>query len=385
MSNRADYFARLNRFNTAINGQTPDIVPVLSMVDTYVLAHSHISIEEAWVKDPNKCIQAYKNFNDVVYSDATFQTGNTIPFATLELFGNALYTITGETVQTKGSGGAIMKDDEYPALIADPKGFMYDTLLPRKYETLNADAEVVVPKFREGITRMIKWKMHEDKAVRGIEKQVGLPVAVRGFHFMTPDFILDFLRDFVGISKDIRRRPDELYAACEALYPMMQWLTEVSSKPDPNHVVWIPLHLPTYMRPKDFEKLYFPWMVRAITDLNAQGYRCLIFCERDWTAYASIIKDLPAGQNGYIFESGDLKLLRETIRGKGCFIGGMRTDLLKCGTKEECIDEAKRCLDDFAPGGGYIFTTDRNLLCGDDAKIENLAAVNEYVHVHGKY
>ena len=61
------------------------------------------------------------------------------------------------------------------------------------------------------------------------------------------------------------------------------------------------------------------------------------------------------------------------------------SELLKYGTKEECIDEAKRCLEDFAPGGGYIFTTDKFLLCGDDAKIENLAAVNEYVHVHGKY
>lgn len=385
MSNRADFNARLNRFNTAINGQTPDTVPILSLVDTYVLAQSHYTIEEAWVKDKNKCIQAFKNFNDVVYSDATYQTGNTIPFEMLELFGNSLYCITGETVQIKGSAGAVMKDDEYPALIANPQEFLYDIILPRKYEMLNSDAETLAPIFKDAIMRIIKWKLFEEQCVRGIEKKAGLPLAVRGFNFLAPDFILDFLRDFVGISKDIRRRPEELYAACEAIYPLMLRITEATGKPDPNHVVWIPLHLPTYMRPKDFEKLYFPWMVRAINDLNAKGYRLMFFCERDWTAYASIIKDLPAGQNGYIFESGDLKLLRETIRGKGCFMGGMRTELLKYGTKEQCIDEAKRCLDDFAPGGGYIFTTDKNLLCGDDAKIENLAAVNEYVHVYGKY
>lgn len=385
MVNRAEFAAKQQRFNTAFNGQTPDIVPVFSMVDTFVLAQAHCTIEEAWVKDKNKCIQAFRNYNDQVYSDAVWGTGNTTPFRMLELFGNSLYCITGETVQTKGSAGAVMKDDEYAALIADPKGFLYDTIIPRKYEVCSGDADTLGPIFKNAIFRLFQWIMHETQCKRGIEKKVGLPIAVNAYNFLAPDFMLDFLRDFVGISKDIRRRPDELYAACEAIYPMIMELTEISGKADPNRVVHIPLHLPTYMRPKDFEKLYLPWMIRAINDLNAKGYRLMFFCERDWTAYASLLNALPAGPNGYIFECGDLKLLRETIRGKGCFMGGMRTELLKYGTKDECIDEAKRCLDDYAPGGAYIFTTDKFLLCGDDAKIENLAAVHEYVHTHGQY
>ena len=385
MANRAEFEAKRNRFNTAFNGQTPDRVPVFSMVDTYVLAQSHYTIEEAWVKDKNKCIQAFVNYNDKVYSDMVWGTGNTTPFEMLELFGNSLYCITGETVQTKGSAGAVMRDDEYPELIANPKEFLYDTIIPRKYEICNGTEETVGPLMKDAAGRLLKWIMFESQSIKGIEKKAGLPVAVNAYNFLAPDFMLDFLRDFVGISKDIRKRPEELYAACEAVYPMILQLTEISGKADPNHVVHIPLHLPTYMRPKDFEKLYLPWMIRAIKDLNAKGYRLMFFCERDWTAYASMLQQLPAGPNGYIFECGDLKLLREAIRGKGCFMGGMRSELLKYGTKEECIDEAKRCLEDFAPGGGYIFTTDKFLLCGDDAKIENLAAVNEYVHVYGKY
>ena len=385
MSKRAEFEAKRNRFNSAFDGGTPDIVPVFSMVDTYVLAQAHYTIEEAWVKDKNKCVAAFKNYNDQVYSDMVWGTGNTTPFKMLESFGNSLYCITGETVQTKGSAGAVMKDDEYPLLIENPREFLYDTIIPRKYEVCNGDEATLTPIFRKATSGLFDWVIHESLSIRGIEKKVGLPVAVNAYNFLAPDFILDFLRDFVGISKDIRRRPDELYAACEAVYPMIMELTEISGKPNKNKVVHIPLHLPTYMRPKDFEKLYLPWMIRAINDLNAKGYRLMFFCERDWTAYADMLKELPKGPNGYIFECGDLKLLRESIRGKGCFMGGMRTELLKYGTKEECIDEAKRCLEDFAPGGGYIFTTDKFLLCGDDTKIENLAAVNEYVHTHGKY
>lgn len=381
---KAEFQTKLNRFNTAVNGGTPDTVPVMTMVDTYVLAQAHYSIQDAWVKDVTKCIDAHRRFNEVVYADATFDTGNSIPFEMLELFGSSLYTITGETVQIKGSAGATMKDDEYPALIADPEAFFMDTILPRKYEVLRSTDVDFPLLFKDAVIRLGKWASFDKKAKKGIEK-AGLPVAARGYHFLAPDFMLDFLRDFVGISKDIRRRPEELFAACEAVFPLMLEMTKMTAKPDPDHVVWIPLHLPTYMHPKDFEKLYLPFMIRSIQELNTMGYRQMFFCERDWTAYASYLQDLPAGQNCYIFESGDLKLLRENIRGKGCFIGGMHSDLLKFGTKEQCIDDAKRCLDEYAAGGGYIFCTDKGLLCGDDAKIENLAAVNEYVHVHGKY
>jgi hypothetical protein len=198
--------------------------------------------------------------------------------------------------------------------------------------------------------------------------------------------MLDFLRDFVGVSKDIRKRPDDFYAACDALYPIMFGMAR-STYPQPSEdgVVFIPLHLPTYLRPADFEKLYFPFMKRMATDLIQSGYRVMFYMENNWLPYLDILQDMPEGPIFGMFEYGDLKLIKEKVGSRFCVGGGMPVSLLKMGTKEQCIDAAKKCLDELAPGGNYVFGLDKNLLSKDDAKIENLAAVCEYVHVHGKY
>ena len=63
----------------------------------------------------------------------------------------------------------------------------------------------------------------------------------------------------------------------------------------------------------------------------------------------------------------------------------MRLHTLKSGTVEDCIDEAKWCLENLAPGGGYMFGTDVNLCYRNDAKLENVVAVTNWMHENGKY
>ena len=55
------------------------------------------------------------------------------------------------------------------------------------------------------------------------------------------------------------------------------------------------------------------------------------------------------------------------------------------GTKEECLDLAKGLIDDLAPGGGYIFSTNRAMIAPTDGNPENLKAVNEFVREYGVY
>ena len=49
------------------------------------------------------------------------------------------------------------------------------------------------------------------------------------------------------------------------------------------------------------------------------------------------------------------------------------------------MDIAKGLIDDLAPGGGYVFTTNRVMLTEADGKAENLRAVTEFVADYGKY
>jgi len=64
--------------------------------------------------------------------------------------------------------------------------------------------------------------------------------------------------------------------------------------------------------------------------------------------------------------------------------GGIDTqNILPHGTKEEVEAEVRRRIDDFAPGGGYVFATVHNIQ--DDVPPENIVTMLETLERYGKY
>jgi hypothetical protein len=55
----------------------------------------------------------------------------------------------------------------------------------------------------------------------------------------------------------------------------------------------------------------------------------------------------------------------------------MSTDLLGYRTKEQCIDYAKKLINTL--GDGYVFSQDKMISFRNDAKRENVIAVNDFV------
>ncbi len=379
------YHERLKRFNTALNKGTPDIVPVFPIIEQWAQLVTGTSIKDSYTKDPMLGYEAFKKVYERVYVDVSYGTGNLIPLKMMGNFGEGIYQVTEEGVQIKGSHGVTMQPEEYPQLIADAQGFIMEKILPRKYPILNNEKSAIQAWYH-AIFDIIAYFNFDKKTVNAIENKLGVPVVAKGATFLPPDVILDFLRDFVGTSSDIRRCPQNFYDACDALHPLMLDMAKGSySKPTDAGLIFIPLHLPTFLRPKDFEKLYFPFMKRMTQDLFDAGYRVMYYMENDWAPYLEYLQDMPKGPVLGMFEHGDIRHIKNKVGNRFCIGGGMPVNLLKHGTITECIDAAKKCLDELAPGGGYVFGLDMNLLSKEDAKIENLSAVCEYVHIHGKY
>lgn len=55
----------------------------------------------------------------------------------------------------------------------------------------------------------------------------------------------------------------------------------------------------------------------------------------------------------------------------------MKTELLGKGTPQECVDYAKRLVDEM--GSGYIFSQDKMISFKFDCQRENLLAVNDFL------
>ncbi len=197
------------------------------------------------------------------------------------------------------------------------------------------------------------------------------------------DFVADQLRGFRGILTDVRRIPEKVLAACDAIVGLM---VKMGLPPyqAPNTAALIPLHMAPYMRENDFEKLYWPGLKTVVEEMAKLGIRSHIMLENDFMRYIDYFDDLPAGVI-LNFETGDPLKVKKTLGQKHILTGFYPTTLLKTGTKQQCIDKAKELLDALAPGGGYIFSFDKVLITADSVNTENLKAVLEYVTNNSDY
>ncbi|MFZ7132975.1 MAG: uroporphyrinogen decarboxylase family protein [Eubacteriales bacterium] len=276
-----------------------------------------------------------------------------------------------------------MNPEDYDEFIDSPLDCIIEKILPRLYTELDTTPD--------------RRAMVMAKAIRSYTEEFGMIGATMGkisakFGFAplpgggttAPyDFMADFFRSFTGISKDIRRIPDKVIAACEAITPLLIKRGKIPVQ-SPYGMTMIPLHMGPFMRLKDFEKFYWPTLKKQIEALSAMGINVMLFVEHDFMRFLDHMLDLPANTI-MRFEYGDPKLVKEKLGKKHIISGFYPVSLLFNGTKEACIDKTKELLDILAPGGGYWFDTDKSVLDVQGNFAENMQAVIHYIRENGTY
>ena len=281
-----------------------------------------------------------------------------------------------------------MKPEDFDYLISNPLECIYEIVIPRLYTGLDLNNPIeMMRKF----TKAFKG-YQQDKAITGaIENRIAekygycsiVPVGSSGFTEAPYDFLADTLRGFRGVAVDIRRRPKQLQAAIEALYPIV--LKKGMPKTISNYGhVFMPLHMPTFMREVDFANHWWPSFKRLLEEYASMGIHCKIFCEDNWDRYLDYLNDLPTN-TVLLFEYGTPKRIKEKVGKKHIISGLYPVTYFKNHTKEECVDLAKELIDTLAPGGKYIFDFDKRPLSGAEVDLEKFNVVTKAVHEYGVY
>lgn len=283
----------------------------------------------------------------------------------------------------------MMEEDEYDKFIEDPYAFVVEVGAPRTNANLDFVNNPV-----DTIKAINQANALTGKVFGTYGQLAGAMSAKYGYAggamgggggYAPLDILSDQLRSFSGMSTDIRRRPDKIKAAMEAMKPWQyeQCMADLAHYTR-NAYGFYPLHMATFMRTKDFETLWWkPWCDQ-ISSYAALGVRSGAFLEDDWTRYLDHLQDAPTG-TFFTFEYGDPKLFKEKLGKKFVLSSGFPIKYLTQCSKEECIDKTKEWLDIMAPGGQYSFGFDKNALVLADVNLENLKAVVETVVEYGVY
>lgn len=378
---------RASIFEDLYNNKIPKRVPIsIGLTLELIAQYGGLDLLTAqW--NPALVEEAADKICQVLYSD-------TCPF-TGSLRYPSYYQVLESQSFVMGSNGFIqhpevvgMLPEDYDYLIEKPYDCLLERVLPRQYKALKfEDPFKMAISFAKSLLSYNN-DMGQAGAIiaRLVEKYgyyAGGSRRSGGFTEAPFDFLADQLRGFRGISMDVRRIPEKVAEACEALYPIVL-KKGMPETVDNNAAVFIPLHMPTFMREKDFEKLWWPTFKRMVDEYASMGVHCQLFCEDNWDRYLDYLYELPVDTR-LMFEYGDPKLIKEKLGKKHIITGLYPLTILKTHTKEQCLDKAKELLDILAPGGKYYFRTDKSPLTINDIKLENLCAVTEYVRDHGVY
>ena len=385
---KPEYDARCARMKDVLNNRKPDNVPVVLNAQSWVMNYAGISVRKAFLEDSDALFQAYQKYLADVYNDALMDVSNTMPMNMATLLGEGLYVISDECVQIVGGRGEIMSSEEYPEFTKNPNDFIANVLTPRKFPIFTQVFEKNVELLKNLYAAFVSWNRHNAEAVSRIEKEVGVPLFVNGSNYNPMDSILDYFRDFVGITKDIKRIPEILFKACESLYSyIIEMFNDTAPPALDDKLLFSPLHIPTYLNRRDFEKTYYPFMKKYVEEVNVKrGYAMYFFMENDWMPYIDFLQDLPKeARLVLLFEHGDLRKIKEKIGADFTIMGGMPISLLNYGSKQDCLDKVKECIDTLAPNGNYIFSFDKILMSLNEAKPENVIETAQFAHEYGKY
>lgn len=305
----------------------------------------------------------------------------------------AHFQILGAKAFIMGSNGIIqhpeisgMMPEDYDAFIENPYDCLMEKIFPRLYPALDTD-----PVSRSmALAKAMKAYYEYIESYGAIDAEL---INKHGFFAAPPgsstgvttpfDFLSDFPRGFKGITMDIKRCPEKILAACEAILPL-SIKKGTPAKASPLGANFIALHMATYLRTKDFEKYYWPSFYKLVHALAEKGQTCQIFCEDNWMRYLDYLYELPQGTRFY-FEYGDPKLIKEKLGKKHIISGLYPITYLKTATKQQCIDKAKALIDIMAPGGNYWFNFDKSPYSLNTVNPENYLAVLEYVRDNGTY
>ena len=196
-----------------------------------------------------------------------------------------------------------------------------------------------------------------------------------GFTLAPFDIIGDTLRGTKGVMLDMRRQPDALIEACEAVTPAAIRMATEGAMMSGHPFVFIALHKgdDAFMSEAQFARFYWPSLKKMLEGIIDAGLIPQLFVEGAYNNKLDVIagSDLPKGKTMWMFDRTDIRVAKMKLGGKACIGGNVPSSLFAAGTGQQMDDFCRQLIEDVAPGGGFFLSPGATV---DHAKPETIRA-----------
>jgi hypothetical protein len=372
---------RIRNLIDATSFKEPDKIPVGAEILSWPFAYANMKYADI-MDDPQKVFENYVKFTEIMDLDFLFGGFVSVPIRAYEAVGCKNFAIGDDGVCFIHLQPSIkyMAPEDYPDLIADPVAFG-ETIVRRQCEAFLLPKEEAYEKIIQGAKALKPW-MEANDLIKGHlfgEKAI---VPIPGdSHILFLSGITSLFDRYRGMRDtllDIRKRPELLRQACDALLGQMR---KRLSRVDPNSIEGAypfgtsVYHAECFLSPAQFDEFFFEPFKEMCLPLMEAGLKFFIKGEGSFINTLDRYRQFPKGSIIFMLDEDDPFEVHKAIGDWQTIATGITADLLQMGEKEQCVDFVKRSFDTFAPGGGFIFMQNKPLLCAADAKIENLEAV----------
>lgn len=375
---------RRERVALTLDNKKADKVPYIMWRSDYLVNYYNTPMSK--ITSYDMMFDIFKRANEELEIDVCD------PAAPINLFHKGRFDVMGGGVCVVMPGGdyiqinagklEIMMPDDYDEVVKDPIGTFANKILPRRLDLL---AEGTCEEKLERYHKLDALKRERGAFAKRCEEELGMVASSYANMLMPVDYLFDYLRDFEGIIADIRRRPSKVLEFAEMMTEFSMKTVD-ACKPLPYSTIGSTLHLPSYIKPKDFEKIYWPSFSKLSNYAAEKGHKLKYIFEKEWKHLFDFLEQLPENAvMGFFERDEDFRYLKKRFGKRMILAGGVDTNLLVHGTKEENIASIKSVIDDCCADGGVFLAADMPILYPNDAKPENLKAVIDTIADYGKF
>ncbi len=374
---------RLDTVHKAIGFEKTDRIPTHSVYFSWMILDAGLKMSDA-IYHYDILEDVISQFHERYQFDFYNYIGHRNPFRVFDAVDGNAYVVDDEKEMisiTEDHNFMESPDEEYKLLIDNPIKYLWELVIPRKCKTFNTDK--AVDSFVDSVKELNTFDAFMARMTDKFVHQYGVPNKSILTENVPFEFLFNYLRGIKGVSIDLRRRPKLLFEACKAI----EGLTGSSKRHELIHTLkpaddtifstYICLLGHSILTVKQFEELYWPYIKNIIDGSIKNNQKVMIFSEAFIGRFYEFFQDVPKGVIMLQLEQDNVFDIRKKLPNVA-ISGGMTTDLLGRKSKEECLEYAKVLVDELGKDGGFIMGQNKMVSYRNDAKRENVLAVQEF-------